>query len=214
MDFIYREMYDAMIARGTVPYAPYIMLLIKDTLRSADLSDSCDVEHKMKKPYKLKGKQTATFPTASSTSGFMRDARRGGGLSRQDPTHAIGKEVKKLSWWQKYVLCMNTEVHKENYQAYRERRELFHQNATILHHLTKASGPPPQQTAPIAYKHWNNAKIDWVDLEKHLYGAEPSLVSTPPPADDDEEEEYEPDGDDGEDDDAEATESESAQTYA
>ena len=54
MDFIYREMYDAMIARGTVPYAPYIMLLIKNTVTASDLSDACDVEHKVKKPYKLK----------------------------------------------------------------------------------------------------------------------------------------------------------------
>ena len=126
------------------------MLLIKNTVTASDLSDACDVEHKVKKPYKLKGKQTATFPTASSTSGFMRDARTSGGLSRKAPTCSVGKEVQKLSWWQKYVLCLKTEVHKENYQAYRERRELFHQNATILHHLTNAPGPPPQQSAPIA----------------------------------------------------------------
>ena len=107
-------------------------------------------------------------------------------------------------------LCMNTEVHKENYQAYRERRELFHQNATMMHLMTKAPGPPPQQTPPIAYKQWNNAKIDWVDVEKNLYGAEPSFVSSPPPAEDDEEEDFEPEDDDDEgDDDADATESES-----
>ena len=198
-------MHDAMISRGTVPYAPYIMLLIKNTVTSSDLSDSCDMEHKVKKPYKLKAKPAATFPTTSATSGFMRDARTGGGLSRKDPTRSVGKEVKKLTWWQKYVLYMNTEVHKENYQAYRERRELFHQNATILHHLTNAPGPPPQQTVPIAYKHWNNAKVDWVDLEKQLYGVDPPSVSSPPPAADDEEGEYEHEDDDRE----EATESES-----
>ena len=50
MDFIFNEMYDAMISRGTVTYAPYIMLLIKNTLKESYLSEDCYVEHKCKKP--------------------------------------------------------------------------------------------------------------------------------------------------------------------
>ena len=34
MDFIFNEMHEAMLARGTVPYAPYIMLLIKEDRKS------------------------------------------------------------------------------------------------------------------------------------------------------------------------------------
>jgi hypothetical protein len=34
MDFIYNEMFDAMINKGSLPYAPFIMRLIKDNLRT------------------------------------------------------------------------------------------------------------------------------------------------------------------------------------
>ena len=182
MDFIFNEMYEAMMSRGTVPYAPYIMLLIKNTLKESDLSEECYVEHKCKKPYKINPKKhVPPFPTNSSTSGFMRDARSSGGRSRKAPTPSIGKEVKKLTWWEKYVLCMKVEIHKENYQGYRERRALFHQNETILHHVTKAPGSPPQRTAPIAYKDWNSSQINWVELEKHLQGVADNPSSSPPP---------------------------------
>ena len=47
MDYIFHEMHDAMVSRSTIPYAPYIMLLIKDTLPNLNV----DVEeHKIKKP--------------------------------------------------------------------------------------------------------------------------------------------------------------------
>ena len=39
MDFIYREMYEAMVSRTSIPYAPYIMMLIKGTLRDQKFSD-------------------------------------------------------------------------------------------------------------------------------------------------------------------------------
>ena len=48
MAYIHDEMHEAMMARGTVPYAPYIMLLIKDTLSNTDFSDDCNVKQKPK----------------------------------------------------------------------------------------------------------------------------------------------------------------------
>jgi len=98
MDYMFHEMYDAMISRGTVPYAPYIMLLIKETHGADDLSPDCIAEHKCKKPYKLKGKAPVPpYPTTSPTSGFMRDARVSGGRSRAAPTPTLGQRVKKLN---------------------------------------------------------------------------------------------------------------------
>jgi hypothetical protein len=53
MDFIYNEIYNAMIGRNTLPYAPYVMALIKHTLSAhpdyEDLFADCE-EHKVKKP--------------------------------------------------------------------------------------------------------------------------------------------------------------------
>ena len=184
------------------------MLLIKETLQAEDLSPDCTVEHKAKKLYKTKGKSTDTsYPRDSPTRGFMRDARVSGGRSMAAPTPTLGQQVKKLNWYQKYILCMNDEIHRENYQGYRERREIFHQNATILHIVTKAEGPPPQQTPPIPYRSWNSSRINWTELEKHLYvdAATSSAHHPPPPpaasgSDDDDDDD---DADDDEDYDSE-----------
>jgi hypothetical protein len=72
MDFIYHEIKDAIIQRNALPYAPYIMLLIKHCLQEFDLSDDCEV-HKVKRHY-IKRKKPATPPTAYPST-FMVDAR-------------------------------------------------------------------------------------------------------------------------------------------
>jgi hypothetical protein len=54
MDFIFNEIHAAWLGRVTLPYAPYIMLLINHVVQDPDLSG--DVDHKVKKPYvKRKG---------------------------------------------------------------------------------------------------------------------------------------------------------------
>jgi hypothetical protein len=51
MDFIFHEIQDAIILRNIVPYAPYIMLLIKRSLLEFDLSgDDCET-HSTKRTY-------------------------------------------------------------------------------------------------------------------------------------------------------------------
>jgi hypothetical protein len=48
MDFIFNEMFDAMVSKGSLPYAPFIMRLIKDTFKEHDFSKQC-VSHKVKR---------------------------------------------------------------------------------------------------------------------------------------------------------------------
>ena len=52
--------------------------------------------------------------------------------------------------------------------------------------MSKAPGSPPKKSAPIAYKDWNSSQVNWVELEKHLYGvvADPTVESPPPPLED------------------------------
>ena len=208
MDFIFHEMRDAMLARGTVPYAPYIMLLIKDALPDIDFSDDCDVKHKEKKPYKIKANETEVpYPAPSSTGGFMRDARTSGPRSRTKKTSTpnIGKEIKKLSWYEKYILCRSVDDHKEAYQGYVERHEILQQNAEILHHVTGNKGAKPKRTKPKAYKDWNSSRINYIDLERHL--SLPTDESPPPPESETDEDEGEHGSDqDLSDDDAEDSE--------
>jgi hypothetical protein len=54
MDFIFNEMHAAWLGRVTLPYAPYIMMLIKHVVHDPDLPG--DVDHKVKRSYvKRKG---------------------------------------------------------------------------------------------------------------------------------------------------------------
>ncbi|KAK1661907.1 hypothetical protein QYE76_050066 [Lolium multiflorum] len=143
MDYIFHEIRDAMISRTTIPYAPYIQLLINNTagVRGEDLSGYSYLKHSVKKAYKLKPVSSAVPPPDS----FMGDARSSGFAPARHPDlPAMKKQVNRLSWFQRYILCMNIEIHKENYAASRERSEIKHTQAVILHKLSGEQGPPPQ----------------------------------------------------------------------
>ncbi|MEI4896397.1 hypothetical protein Q8G71_34455, partial [Klebsiella pneumoniae] len=52
MEFIYHEMIDVMLNRLSIPYALFIMMLIKHMLPHEDFGTSFDGVHKSKKIYK------------------------------------------------------------------------------------------------------------------------------------------------------------------
>ncbi|KAK1611280.1 hypothetical protein QYE76_034953 [Lolium multiflorum] len=127
MDFIFHEIHDAMVSRTTIPYAPYIQLLINNSVNmDEDLSRFPLVKHTVKKAYKLKSAPRS----APAPDSFMGDARSSGfAPARHADLPAMKKQVKKLSWFQRHILCMNIEIHKENYAASRERSEIQHTQA-------------------------------------------------------------------------------------
>ncbi|KAK1632346.1 hypothetical protein QYE76_006661 [Lolium multiflorum] len=140
MDFIFHEIHDAMVSRTTIPYAPYIQLLINNTagVSGEDLSGYPLMKHSIKKAYKLKLVSSAVPPPDS----FMGDARSSGFAPARHPDlPAMKKQVNRLSWFQRYILCMNIEIHKENFAASRERAEIKHTQAVILHKLSGEQGP-------------------------------------------------------------------------
>ncbi|KAK1662065.1 hypothetical protein QYE76_050224 [Lolium multiflorum] len=83
MDFIFHEIHDAMVSRTTIPYAPYIQLLINNSVAGIDedISGYPLVKHHVKKPYKLKPVSSAV--PAPDT--FMRDARSSGFAPARHP---------------------------------------------------------------------------------------------------------------------------------
>ncbi|KAK1629192.1 hypothetical protein QYE76_003507 [Lolium multiflorum] len=140
MDFIFHEIHDAMVSRTTIPYAPYIQLLINNSvaLDGEDLSGYPLMKHNVKKAYKLKPVSSA----APAPDSFMRDARSSGFAPARHPDlPAMKKQVNRLSWFQRHILCMNIEIHKDNYAASRERSEIKHTRAVILHKLSGEKGP-------------------------------------------------------------------------
>jgi hypothetical protein len=167
MDFIFYEIKDAIIQRNTLPYAPYIMLLIKHALGDYDLSDDC-VEHLVKKMYVKKKKTPA--PSTAYPSTFMADARSSASAREQRAVAtAMSREVKKLSWFERNVLCMKVEIHHENYQAYVERKAIQDTQQLILHRLSGAQTAEPTPTTATSYAAWLTDRYNWCDMEKHLF---------------------------------------------
>jgi hypothetical protein len=167
MDFIFYEIKDAIIQRNTVPYAPYIMLLIKHALREYDLSDDC-VDHQVKNMY-IKKKKTPA-PSTAYPSTFMADVRSSASTREQRATAtSMSREVKKLSWFERNVLCMKVEIHHENYQAYVERKTIQDNQQLILHRLSGAQTTEPTPTATTSYAAWHTDRYNWCDMEKHFF---------------------------------------------
>jgi hypothetical protein len=176
-----------MVSRTTIPYAPYIQLLINNSVAVSgeDLSGYPFVKHHVKKAYKLKPVSSAV--PAPDT--FMGDARSSGFAPARHPdVPAMRKQVSRLSWFQRHILCMNIEIHKENYAASRERSEIKHTQAVILHKLSGDQGPPPQPPAHQGYSGWHSAQVPWSDLDDCLQRSNTSRRS-PDASDTDEEEE-------------------------
>ena len=81
---------------------------------------------------------------------------------------------------------MKVEIHRENYDAYCERKTILDTQREILHKLSgnQAALSPP--TPPIAYNKWHSETYDWGALEKALYVGRTTRVG-----DDDEDEDEE-----------------------
>ena len=62
---------------------------------------------------------------------------------------------------------MNVEIRKEQHRAHNERLDILHNQAVLIHHVTKHKGHPPAQKPAPSYKEWNNnSDIDWIEIEK------------------------------------------------
>jgi TATA-binding protein-associated factor Taf7 len=97
----------------------------------------------------------------------------------------VPKRVKKLSWFQKHVLCMKVEIHRENYQAYRERKDILDNQREILHKLSGQQAALSPPTLAISYNKWHTDSYDWGAMERCLF------VGRTPRDDDDVEDEEE-----------------------
>ncbi|KAK1627926.1 hypothetical protein QYE76_002241 [Lolium multiflorum] len=184
MDFIFNEIHDAMVSRTTMPYAPYIQLLINNTANlTEDLSRFPKENHNVKKDYKKK----PVPHTTPAPDSFMGDARSSGfAPARHVDIPVMKKHVKKLSWFQRNILCMNIEIHKENYEANRQHSEIQHTQAVILHKLSGEQGPPPQPLVHPGYSGWHSSQVPWNDLEECIQRA--NYTRNSPPAADTEDE--------------------------
>ena len=49
----------------------------------------------------------------------------------------------KLSWFQRNILCMKVDIHREQYMVYKCDVALSDSQKQIMHHVSNASGDPP-----------------------------------------------------------------------
>ena len=159
-------------------------------------------KHSFKKVYDKK-KTVVTQPahaSAPASGSFMGDARRSTRMSSTVPSFA--PQVKKLNWFQRNILCMNVDIRRGQYEAYRREEN-------ILKHLPRLPDDPPA-SALLSYDKWNEgSSFPWAQVEHHLLEtapARPAYAPEPPTADDSEEDSDGTEGS-GEDDDAEDAES-------
>ncbi|KAK1683797.1 hypothetical protein QYE76_044645 [Lolium multiflorum] len=167
MDFIFNEIHDAMVSRTTIPYAPYIQLLINNSvaLDGEDLSGYSLVKHSVKKAYKLKPVSSA----APAPDSFMGDARSSGFAPARRPDLPAMKK-----------------------QPERSRLSILRLFCTSLVSKDPASASPPRlQWVAFCTVPWSD--LDDCIQRTNLSRRSPDAPDT----DDEEEEEYQSDNDDG-----------------
>ena len=116
-------------------------------------------------------------PADSSSRSRRKNATPGGSSSLIDPPSPPTKDkVKKLSWFERTLLCMNIATHKENYAAYVERKNITHNQGVLLKEIDALSGKgkapkgsdgesdsaesdPSDITIP--YTKWRNESVNW-----------------------------------------------------
>jgi hypothetical protein len=175
MNYIFNEMHDAMLSKRTPPYDPYIMLLIHEKVKDMDFSKG-NSEHKLKRMNVIKPSEKKT---AAKGKGKKQVPTDEDDVEMDDPSSPVRKTTsarrprdKKLSMWQRTLLCLNVAIHKENYAAYEERRDIIHNQQCISRKIQLLQDPSAQLSpipAPnyIPYDRWQEDNdVDWAQEEE------------------------------------------------
>jgi hypothetical protein len=168
-------MHDAMLSKRTLPYAPYIMLLIHEKVKDMDFSKG-NSEHKLKRMNVIKPTEEKA---ATKGKGKKQVPTDGDDVEMDVPSSPVRKTSsarpsrnKKLSLWQRTLLCINVAIHKENYAAYEERRDIIHNQQSISRDIQLLQDPSAQLSpipAPkyIPYDRWQDDNgVDWPQVEE------------------------------------------------
>jgi hypothetical protein len=181
-------MHDAMISKRTPPYAPYIMLLILEKVKDMDFSKG-NSEHQIKRMNVIKTQEEKKEAKAKG----KKHVPEVDDVEMDDPSSPVHKpstacssrSKKKLSWWQRTLLCMNVSIHKENYAAYEERKVIIHNQKSLFREIqliqdTSAQlSPVPDQPTYTPYAQWaDDNGVDWAELEALSKGDEVEEVSS------------------------------------
>jgi hypothetical protein len=106
---------------------------------------------------------------------------------------------------------MKVEIHRENYDAYCERKAILDNQRKILHKLSGEQAALSPPSLPIAYNKWHSDNYDWGTMERSLFVGWTTRVDDEDEEEEDEEEDKEDvDGEDEEEEDEEEDEEDEA----
>ena len=196
MDFIFEEMHPSTITKKKLPpYAPYVAMLLKrlNVATSLGCKPHAIAKYQLRNntlPSQTVGPRGSSSrpPFAASDEEIQeeeeaprvrrKNAMPPGTFGFEDASvEEIKKEVKKLTWGQKFLMCMGIENHREQHNAYLERKLMLDNQQVIGRHLAmieqklegkKPKAPQVKKTAPIPYEEWNTGHIPWGKLDKAL----------------------------------------------
>jgi hypothetical protein len=94
---------------------------------------------------------------------------------------------------------MKVEIHRENYDAYCERKTILDIQREILHKLSGEQAALSPPTPPIAYNKWHSETYDWGAMERSLFVGHTTRVDDEDKEEEDEEEDVDEDEDEEED---------------
>jgi hypothetical protein len=201
------------------PYAPYIMKFIlhvpKETVNLPEEHMLAHFQvkkvHATNAPSGLRGSRRAKVPFDTSEDEVIEDAPTGGVRTKHaiNSRERVAVEAKRLNWFQTHVLCMQVDIHKEQYEAYKRNLNLKKQNKVIISKLSKDAqgndGPMSSNSKIISDGKWRTNDVKWTDFDEvssslKNKGKGPEIPEDPQDGDDgngsDEDYESEADGSD------------------
>jgi hypothetical protein len=118
----------------------------------------------------------------------------------------VNKEIKKLSWFKRTMLCMGVDIHKEQHNIYIQNKHITHNQGLMVDHLRAIRNLPPPEHPPsdsedtLSYGAWNKemgSSLQWGDFDEVSKPNYPSSSSHGKgPLGDDEDPSYEGNGED------------------
>ena len=91
--------------------------------------------------------------------------------SRLHGKQAVQHEEKKLTWFQRNIMCMTLAIHKENHEAYKERREMKKMLTRLQDNVGIVVTPPLEPAAAesshtISYDKCKCDEFPWGDFSE------------------------------------------------
>jgi hypothetical protein len=175
-------MYDTVITKKkTLVYAPYVMVLliaqhIAHPLLTTHLTSHKYVKLQRKASPGIVEEVFASREEADEEEEPVDVAPRSGPRIKNASNAfvpssrvKITANMKKLSWWERYVLCMNVDIDKKLHSQYVRNKNIQRDQRRIMDKLEIPKNDDEDQvsSSTLSYNAWNSKSlVNWQDFEE------------------------------------------------